>query len=32
MFSKMLKAINAKVIDSKQLSDHNALVAEFKIE
>ena len=32
MFSQALKAINAKVIDSKQLSDHNALVAEFKIE
>ena len=32
MFSQALKATNAKVIDSKQLSDHNALVAEFKIE
>ena len=32
MFSQTLKATNAKVIDSKHLSDHNALVAEFKIE
>ena len=32
MFSPALKATNAKVVDSKHLSDHNALVAEFKIE
>ena len=32
MFSHTLKATNAKVVDSKNISDHNALVAEFKIE
>lgn len=31
-FSEVLKLINVKVVDSKGLSDHDALVATFRIE